>query len=162
MYSHSVCLCECTYAMYLPGACIRQGVRPSGAEVIDGCEPPCGCWEPNLGPLQEQQVLLRAEPSPQPPHFGFSRQGLAMQELKVSLQLLLSTLTYGIPPCPVSVQILTRLVTHRIPFCTGPTATLCPQHCPPAAQQAQSLAKMKHSLSSVSYTHLTLPTTSRV
>jgi hypothetical protein len=23
-------------------------------EVMDGCEPPCGCWELNLGPLQEQ------------------------------------------------------------------------------------------------------------
>jgi hypothetical protein len=26
-------------------------------------EPPCGCWEPNLAPLQEQQVLLTFEPS---------------------------------------------------------------------------------------------------
>jgi hypothetical protein len=32
----------------------------------DGCEPLCGCWELNSGPLEEQPVLLTAEPSPQP------------------------------------------------------------------------------------------------
>jgi hypothetical protein len=26
------------------------------------CEPSHECWEPDLGPLQEQQVLLTAEP----------------------------------------------------------------------------------------------------
>jgi hypothetical protein len=35
--------------------------------VTDGCEPPCGCWELNLGPLEEQTVFLTTEPSLQPP-----------------------------------------------------------------------------------------------
>ena len=26
--------------------------------IADGCEPPCGCWELNSGPLEEQSVLL--------------------------------------------------------------------------------------------------------
>jgi hypothetical protein len=30
---------------------------------MDGCEPPCGCWDLNSGPLEEQSVLLPAEPS---------------------------------------------------------------------------------------------------
>jgi hypothetical protein len=30
------------------------------------CELPYGCWELNLGPLEEQPVLLTAEPSHQP------------------------------------------------------------------------------------------------
>jgi hypothetical protein len=34
--------------------------------ITDGCEPPCGCWELNSGPLEEQSVLLTAEPSFQP------------------------------------------------------------------------------------------------
>ena len=34
--------------------------------IRDGCEPPCGCWELNSGPLQEQSVLLTTEPSLQP------------------------------------------------------------------------------------------------
>jgi hypothetical protein len=31
--------------------------------MTDGCEPPCGCWELNSGPLEEQSVFLTAEPS---------------------------------------------------------------------------------------------------
>ena len=31
--------------------------------ITDGCEPPRGCWELNSGPLEEQLVLLTAEPS---------------------------------------------------------------------------------------------------
>ena len=31
--------------------------------ITDGCEPPCGYWELNSGPLEEQSVLLIAEPS---------------------------------------------------------------------------------------------------
>jgi hypothetical protein len=26
--------------------------------ITDGCELPCGCWELNSGPLEEQSVLL--------------------------------------------------------------------------------------------------------
>ena len=45
----------------------RDGVRFPKAGVAGGCELQCQCWELNLGPLQEQQVLLTAEPSLQPP-----------------------------------------------------------------------------------------------
>jgi hypothetical protein len=31
--------------------------------VTDGCEPPCGCWDLNSGPSEEQSVLLTTEPS---------------------------------------------------------------------------------------------------
>jgi hypothetical protein len=30
--------------------------------ITVGCEPPWGCWELNSGPLEEQPVLLIAEP----------------------------------------------------------------------------------------------------
>jgi hypothetical protein len=30
---------------------------------MDGSEPPCGCWDLNSGPLEEQSVLLTVEPS---------------------------------------------------------------------------------------------------
>jgi hypothetical protein len=36
--------------------------RASGS-ITDGCEPPCGCWELNSGPLEEQSVLLTTESS---------------------------------------------------------------------------------------------------
>ena len=30
--------------------------------MTDGSDPPCGCWELNSEPLEEQPVLLNAEP----------------------------------------------------------------------------------------------------
>lgn len=38
-------------------------------------DPSCGCWEPHSGPLEEQQEILAAEPSLQPPLYSafFSR-----------------------------------------------------------------------------------------
>ena len=38
---------------------------------MDGCEPPCGCWDLNSGPSEEQLVLLTTEPSLQPSLFLF-------------------------------------------------------------------------------------------
>jgi hypothetical protein len=34
-------------------ACQKRTTDP----IIDGCEPPCGCWELNSEPLEEQLVL---------------------------------------------------------------------------------------------------------
>jgi hypothetical protein len=39
--------------------------------ITDGCEPPCGCWDLNSGPSEEQSVLLPAEPSRQSQFFFF-------------------------------------------------------------------------------------------
>jgi hypothetical protein len=39
--------------------------------ITDGCEPPCGCWDLNSGPLEDQPVLLTTEPSLQPPCLFF-------------------------------------------------------------------------------------------
>jgi hypothetical protein len=34
--------------------------------ITDVWEPPCGCWDLNSEPLEEQSVLLTTEPSLQP------------------------------------------------------------------------------------------------
>jgi hypothetical protein len=34
--------------------------------ITNGCEPPCGCWDLNSEPLEEQSVLLTDEPSLHP------------------------------------------------------------------------------------------------
>lgn len=39
----------------------------SGTGITEKYEPPCGCWELNPEPLQEQPVFLNAEPSLQLP-----------------------------------------------------------------------------------------------
>ena len=41
--------------------------------ITDGCELPCGCWELNTGPLEEQLVLLTSEPSLQPQMASFKK-----------------------------------------------------------------------------------------
>jgi hypothetical protein len=42
----------------------KECIRPD--PITNGCEPPCGCWELNLSPLEEQSVLLTTEPPLQP------------------------------------------------------------------------------------------------
>ena len=43
-----------------------KGQKRAPDLFTDGCEPPCGCWELNSGPLEEQAMLLTTEPSLQP------------------------------------------------------------------------------------------------
>jgi len=51
----------------------RKVIRSPGTGVTDTCELSCscGCWKPNLGSLEEQPVLLMAEPSSPQFHFSF-------------------------------------------------------------------------------------------
>lgn len=59
----------CASTTGIPGVCGGQeeGTRSSEIGVTDGSEPLYGCWQFNLGPLEEQPVLLTAEPHLQPP-----------------------------------------------------------------------------------------------
>jgi hypothetical protein len=43
--------------------CLQTYQKVALDPITDGCEPPCGCWELNSGLLEEQSVLLTAEPS---------------------------------------------------------------------------------------------------
>jgi hypothetical protein len=52
-------------------AVFRYSRRGYQIFVTDGCEPPCGYWDLNSGPLEEQSVLLTTEPSHQPLFFVF-------------------------------------------------------------------------------------------
>ena len=47
-------------------ACMPPCQKRASDPITDGCEPPCGRWELNSGPLEEQAVLLTIEPSLQP------------------------------------------------------------------------------------------------
>ena len=47
--------------------CLCEGARSSWTRVTNSCELPYGCWELNLGPLEEQPVLFLIELSLQPP-----------------------------------------------------------------------------------------------
>lgn len=45
----------------------EEGRDSSELELQADVSAPGGCWEPNLGLVEEEQVLLVAEPSRQPP-----------------------------------------------------------------------------------------------
>ena len=51
------------YFMYMSTLSLSSDTPEVALDAItDGCEPLCGCWELNSGPLDEQSVLLTAEP----------------------------------------------------------------------------------------------------
>ena len=52
--------------MFFLHICPCEGVECPKAEVTDGCELLCGCWQLNPALLGEQSVLLTTEPSLQP------------------------------------------------------------------------------------------------
>jgi len=83
---YSICMHECMYVcmhvcMYVCYGCFaylylmctwcpqrpEEGIGVPRATVTDGYKPPCGCWESNLSPLEEQPVLLTFELSLQLP-----------------------------------------------------------------------------------------------
>jgi hypothetical protein len=50
--------------MYMSTLLLSSDTPEEGIDSIaNGCEPPCGCWELNSGPREEQSELLTAEPS---------------------------------------------------------------------------------------------------
>jgi hypothetical protein len=53
-------LCSLGFFLY---ECLYEGVRSPETGVTDSCEITYRCWELNLGLLEEQLVLLTAEPS---------------------------------------------------------------------------------------------------
>jgi hypothetical protein len=53
-------ICKYTEAVF------RHPRRRALDLIMDGCEPPCGCWDLNSGPSEEQSVLPTAEPLLQP------------------------------------------------------------------------------------------------
>lgn len=50
-----VCICT-TQGQCLQGS--QEGITILEMDLINGGEPPCGCWNPNPGPLHAQQVFL--------------------------------------------------------------------------------------------------------
>lgn len=73
VYSCVACRYVCASCMCLVPEQARND--PRGCQVSwnwsCSCEPPYGCWESNPGPLEEQSMLLTAEPSLQPAKMSY-------------------------------------------------------------------------------------------
>jgi hypothetical protein len=52
-------------------SCLQTHQKRASDSNTDGCKPPCGCWDLNSGPPEEQSVLLTAEPILQPNYYIF-------------------------------------------------------------------------------------------
>jgi hypothetical protein len=104
--------------------CQKKMIRSLGSGFTDGCEPLCGWCEWNLGPQEEQSVLLTAEPSLQPLPIPFYSHSLLLGQ-KLLLDVILA--------CP---QILTSFLPSRwldpgfMLLCwTHSRAFTCPDQC---------------------------------
>lgn len=54
--------------------CTTACYKRVSADLIDGCDSPCGLWELYSRPLEGQLVLLPAKASVKPPDFDFYQQ----------------------------------------------------------------------------------------
>jgi hypothetical protein len=77
-------------------SCLQTHQKRASDPITDGYEPPCGCWELNSGPLEEQSVLLTAEPSLQP--LLHSLNSNMVSSLNVPLSMVNYTTTTTTPP----------------------------------------------------------------
>jgi len=55
------CLHLIVRTMYVPGA--WEGARSPGTGIMGSCVQPCGCWESDLGPLQERVLSTALLPT---------------------------------------------------------------------------------------------------
>jgi hypothetical protein len=53
-------------------SCLKTHQKRASDPITDGCEAPCGCWELNSEPPEEQSSLLTSEPFLQPPQIIFN------------------------------------------------------------------------------------------
>jgi hypothetical protein len=51
------------YYIWVHCSCFQTHWKRASDLTTDGCEPPCGCWDLNSGPLEEQSVFSNSEPS---------------------------------------------------------------------------------------------------
>jgi hypothetical protein len=54
------------HLLYICEYSLQTQRQKASDSITDGCEPPCGWWELNSGPLEEQSVLETVESSLQP------------------------------------------------------------------------------------------------
>lgn len=58
-FKKKLCVWVCTC---VPHVCLRRledGIGCPGTGVTISCEPPCLCWEPKAGPLEEQDLTTK-------------------------------------------------------------------------------------------------------
>ena len=91
--------------------CLQTLQKMASDFVTDCCEPQCGCWDLNSGPLEEQSVLLTAEPSHQPPRTLF------LIGLFGSLESNFLSSFYIVDISPLSDRGMVKILYHFVGCC---------------------------------------------
>jgi hypothetical protein len=63
VFYYSILYYSIVYIYFIYVSTLRTHQKNASDPITDGCKLPCGCWELNSEPLEEQSVLLTAEPS---------------------------------------------------------------------------------------------------
>jgi hypothetical protein len=74
--------------------------------ITVGYEPPCGCWNLNSGPLEEQSVLLTTEPSLQPSRQHANNYVIAVTDPESSCLLVRKLLILGVLSEVMSMKMI--------------------------------------------------------
>ena len=102
----------------------EESVGSSGTGVIDGCEPSCEFWKPNLGFLQKQSVLLTTEPSLRPlPFLLWEAKGIKISHMPLEFIWVLSFMLHEASGSS-SVQSRHRFTNANDPGIPGPFPVL--------------------------------------
>lgn len=92
----------------------EEGVEPSGTGVLGRCEPPYGCWELTLGPLEEQPGISKPDPVPERSSVlflaNFWRTSVDQRSLLVSSVALQSNWQAQVPLCSMMNLGFSRLL----------------------------------------------------
>jgi hypothetical protein len=94
--------------IWVHSSCLQTQQKRALDSITDGGEPPCGCWELNSGPLEEQSVLLSTEPSLQPTLFFFY--------FSLSLHPLMALFSSFLPPFSFLSSFFFSLSLSLFPF----------------------------------------------
>ena len=133
-----IIICKYTVAGF---RCTRKGQG--------GCEPPCGCWDLNSGPLEEQSVLLPTEPSRQPRNDFYKKPFISCWDMWDWLSLVMGSHSSLVPAISQEAST-TRLSSESRPGgtrrCTSsqglsPREQQCKSHCGDASQLSVTMRK---------------------
>lgn len=124
--------CLCTMCMHATASrSWEQSTRFLRSGVTGGCRLPCECWELNLGPMQEQKVLLTFK------HLSRASSWL---------------LRWEFPVVHLNARLLKRSVTYRsVTYMLAGTSTALTTRVPSQGVTGQTRVDLTHSIGGVDF-----------
>ena len=86
-------------------SCLQTLQKRASDLIMNGCELPCGCWDLNSGPLEEQSVFFPAKPSHQPVIFNLTLKQTNTTPLQCDLYILVGCEVLILCACWLSICV---------------------------------------------------------